>query len=133
MATTPADILEYDEKQTEADRAICRAIAAAIEHALPEAEGKVWHGHPVWFIDGNPIVGYHRQKASMRVLFWSGQSFKEADLTAIGSFKAAGFGIESIEDFKADAFGALLAQARAIQWDYKNLPKSRALVKRTGF
>jgi len=131
--TTPADILAYDLKQTEADQAICRILAAAIEKVLPEAVGKVWHGHPVWFIDGNPVVGYHRQKASMRVLFWSGQSFDASGLTAIGSFKAAGFGIETLEDLDTDAFGALLAQARATQWDYKNLPKNRELVKLTNF
>lgn len=131
--STQADIVAYDQALSLGDQEICNAVAAEIARLLPEAVGKVWHGHPVWFIDGNPVVGYHRQKASMRVLFWSGQSFDASGLTAIGSFKAAGFGIETLEDLDTDAFGALLAQARAIQWDYKNLPKNRELLKLTIF
>lgn len=133
MATTPDDILEYDERQTPSDRAICKALAAEIERVLPEAEGKVWHGHPVWFIDGNPVVGYHRQKADLRVLFWSGQSFDVPGLEATGSFKAAGFHLKALDDLNTDAFGLQLDAARRIQWDYKNLVKNRRLDKLTDF
>jgi uncharacterized protein YdhG (YjbR/CyaY superfamily) len=57
------DILSYHRKQTTADKDICDLLLQAISKSLPKSENKVWHGHPVWFLDGNPIVGYSRQKA----------------------------------------------------------------------
>lgn len=58
------DIAAYQDTQTPGDKAICEALADAIARGLPEAEGKVWHGHPVWFLDGNPSwVTASRRKA----------------------------------------------------------------------
>jgi hypothetical protein len=34
------------------------------------------------FLHGNPIVGYSKLKDCIRLLFWSGQSFDEPNLTA---------------------------------------------------
>lgn len=45
--------------------------------------------HPVWFLDGNPVVGYSKLKDSVRLLFWSGQSFRSTGLEPEGKFKAA--------------------------------------------
>jgi hypothetical protein len=128
-----ADVLAYNSKQSADDQVICDWLAQTIEVALPEAEGKVWHGHPVWFIDKNPVVGYHRQKDSVRILFWSGQSFGDDSLKAIGSFKAAGLAIESVDAFDARAFAEQLQKCRTIQWDYASLPKKKALEKLTDF
>lgn len=72
-----SDITKYNESQAPIDRAICQLLAEQIERGLPEAENKIWHAHPVWFIDGNPIVGYSKLKNCVRLLFWSGQSFEE--------------------------------------------------------
>lgn len=52
------DTGKYNRAQGPADRAICQLLAERIEGGLPEAENKIWHGHPVWFLGGNPIVGY---------------------------------------------------------------------------
>ena len=73
--TTPSDVLDYESLLTPSDRAICEALRSEIERILPDATSKIWHRHPVWFLEGNPIVGYHRLKDSLRILFWSGQSF----------------------------------------------------------
>jgi len=59
---TPSDIINYESELTENDRAICETLRKEIIHSLPEATGKVWHKHPVWFLDGNPIVGYSKEK-----------------------------------------------------------------------
>lgn len=126
-------ILDYHSALASEDRAVCEMLMNAITCALPHATGKVWHGHPVWFIDGNPVVGYHRQKDSVRVLFWSGQSFDEPSLAPVGKFRAAGFPVTSLSSFDHNVFGRLLAKADAIQWDYQNLPRNRELVKRTAF
>jgi hypothetical protein len=127
------DILDYQSGLSDADAEIGATIIKLIAKALPKAEGKVWHGHPVWFIDGNPVVGYSLKKAGIEVLFWSGQSFKLEGLRAIGKFKAAGIGVPTIKDLNKKAMSAWLTEASEIQWDYQNLPKKRALTKLTKF
>ena len=52
-----ADTISYNAKQSEIDAAICGTLARTIDAALPDGENKIWHGHPVWFLDGNPITG----------------------------------------------------------------------------
>ena len=127
------NILDYQSELSDADAEIGTAIIKLIANALPKAEGKVWHGHPVWFIDGNPVVGYSLKKAGIEVLFWSGQSFKLEGLRAIGKFKAAGIAVPTIKDLNKKSMTVWLAEAVAIQWDYQNLPKKRALNKLTKF
>lgn len=82
-------IQDYNNAQTEADKAICDKLFDEINRTLPEAESKIWHAHPVWFLDGNPVVGYSKLKNCIRLLFWSGQSFDEPGLQNEGSFMAA--------------------------------------------
>ena len=87
--TISADILAYNAKQDPPFRDICDQLSALILAALPEATNKIWHAHPVWFLAGNPIVGYRRLKGRVRLLYWSGQTFDEPGLKHEGSFKAA--------------------------------------------
>jgi hypothetical protein len=127
------DILDYQGKLSADEAVIGAALIKLISKTLPMAEGKVWHGHPVWFMDGNPVVGFSLKKAGIEVLFWSGQSFKLDGLRAIGKFKAAGVAIPTLKDLNKKAINAWLSEALAIQWDYANLPKNRSLEKRTKF
>ena len=127
------DVLNYQDGLSEDEAEIGAALIKLISKAMPKAEGKVWHGHPVWFIDGNPVVGYSLKKAGIEVLFWSGQSFKLEGLRAIGKFKAAGIALPTIRDLNKKSMTAWLAEAVAIQWDYQNLPKKRSLEKLTKF
>ena len=83
------DTAEYNQAQAPADQAVCDLLAKEIDEGLPEAENRIWHAHPVWFLDGNPIVGYSKLKDSVRLFFWSGQSFDEPGLKPSGKFKAA--------------------------------------------
>ena len=126
-------IEEYNSSLTGDDPATCDFLADTIQRVLPEAAGKVWHGHPVWFIEGNPVVGYHRQKNGLRILFWSGQSFVGTKLEPTGSFKAAGMKVPSLAEFDTAEFESDLAQSRTIQWDYANMQKRRSLDKLTAF
>ena len=104
------DTIQYNQAQSPTDRLICELLASQIDAALPDAENKVWHAHPVWFLDGNPVVGYSKLKESVRLLFWSGQSFDEPGLRAEGTFKAAEARYTTAGD--VDAVGRLLAEAR---------------------
>ncbi|HMO37124.1 MAG TPA: DUF1801 domain-containing protein, partial [Gemmatales bacterium] len=83
------DIVRYNQQQTSSDQAICNFLATVIDEALPEAECKIWHAHPVWFLEDNPVAGYSKLKSCVRLLFWSGQSFEEPALLPEGRFQAA--------------------------------------------
>ena len=119
------DIDDWHAALTPADRAICDQLRALIEAGLPEADAKVWHAHPVWFLNENPIVGYSKLKSCVRLMFWSGQSFDAPGLAASGTFKAAEARYTAPDQIDAPLLACWLADARAIQWDYKNIRKRK--------
>jgi hypothetical protein len=124
------DTLAYNAAQAAVEKAICDLLAREIDHALPDAENKVWHRHPVWFLDGNPVAGYSKLKDGVRLLFWSGQSFDEPDLQHEGSFKAAEARYADVSDVDVAALRRWLGKARDIQWDYKNIVKRKGTLER---
>lgn len=124
------DTRAYNEALVAADAAICNLLATEIDCALPEAENRIWHRHPVWFLDGNPVAGYSKLKDSVRLLFWSGQSFDEPALTNEGSFKAAEARYAAADEVDVDALQRWLGKAREIQWDYRNLVKRKGKLER---
>lgn len=123
-------IQTYNNSQTHEDKAICDLLNKIINEVLPEAENKIWHAHPVWFLDGNPIVGYSKLKDSVRLLFWSGQSFSEPGLQKEGSFKAAEVRYTNSDQVNVKDLQRWLKKAREIQWDYKNIVKRRGILER---
>jgi hypothetical protein len=124
------EVQAYNDAQTETDNEICNLLAVEIDRNLPKAENKIWHRHPVWFLDGNPIVGYHKLKDCIRLLFWSGQSFDEVGLQKEGSFKAAEARYTSAEQVSTKDLKRWLKKARDIQWDYKNIVKRKGVLER---
>lgn len=122
------DIIAYNKKQTTEDKKICSLLAEEILRALPKAENKVWHAHPVWFLDGNPVVGYSKLKDSVRLLFWSGQSFDESGLHKEGSFKAAEMRYTAASEVNIKDLKRWLKKAKEIQWDYKNIVKRKGVL-----
>lgn len=125
-----ADTKNYNAALSPKERAICRLLAEEIDRGLPEAENKVWHGHPVWFLDGNPVVGYGKLKDCVRLLFWSGQSFDEEGLKKEGSFKAAEARYTAADQVDTQTLQRWLAKARDIQWDYKNIVRRKGRLER---
>ncbi|HET9055952.1 MAG TPA: DUF1801 domain-containing protein [Chitinophagaceae bacterium] len=124
------DIQAYNNSSLDADKAICSLLAQEINSNLPKAESKIWHGHPVWFLDGNPIVGYSKLKNCIRLLFWSGQSFEEEDLKPEGSFKAAEYRYTDIKQINIKKVKRWLEKSKKIQWDYKNIVKRKGVLER---
>lgn len=125
------EIREYNEKQTAPDKAICNLLAQTIETVLNEAESKIWHAHPVWFLEGNPVVGYSKQKAGWRLMFWSGADFGEEKLMVRGDkFRDASIFITTIEQINTKDLKRWLKKSRDIQWDYKNLVKRKGKLER---
>jgi hypothetical protein len=124
------DTVKYSESLGPQDRDICNLLAREIDQALPEAENKIWHAHPVWFLDGNPVVGYSKLKECVRLLFWSGQSFEEEGLKKEGSFNAAEVRYTAADQINRQNLKRWLAKARDIQWDYKNIVRRKGRLER---
>jgi uncharacterized protein YdhG (YjbR/CyaY superfamily) len=130
--TLSADVAAYNATLSDTDRATCGVLADQLSTVLRGAESKVWHGHPVWFLAGNPVAGYSTHKGGTRLLFWSGQSFDEPALSPVGKFKAAQARYGSVEEIDSTALRRWLEKARVIQWDYKNIVKNKGALERLG-
>ena len=124
------EIAAYNDSQLDEDREICNKLAKIIDEVLTEAESKIWHAQPVWFLNGNPVVGFSKLKNCVRLLFWSGQSFDEEGLQNEGKFKAAEARFVSSKEIKVSELTRWLKKARDIQWDYKNIVKRRGVLER---
>ncbi|RZK18179.1 MAG: DUF1801 domain-containing protein [Pedobacter sp.] len=126
-----ADIANYNNKQTGADKAICDLLANTIDNSLSKAENKIWHAHPVWFLSGNPIVGYSKQKKGIRLMFWSGADFEEENLNVKGvKFMDASIFYNDISEININNLNRWLQKSKTIQWDYKNIVKRKGKLER---
>jgi hypothetical protein len=125
-----ATIQNYNDTAGADSKALCIVLAKIIDAQLTKAENKVWHGHPVWFLDGNPVVGYAVRKDNVQLLFWSGQSFDEPGLKPEGSFKAAEARLHSVDDISESDLKRWLQKSVDIQWDYKNIVKRKGKLER---
>ena len=119
-------ILAYNNGQNMADRQICDSLFHIINSELTEAEYKIWHGHPVWFLDENPVVGYSSQKKGIRLMFWSGAEFMDDVICVKGKkFKDASIFYEYENQIDSVSIITWLKKSREIQWDYKNIVKRK--------
>ena len=125
------EILTYNQQFSLEDKEIVEKLAKIINENLPEAENKIWHSHPVWFLEGNPIVGYSKQKAGIRLMFWSGKSFEEDKLNILGGkFQDASVFFNSVEEINENDLKKWLQKSQEIQWDYKNIVKRKGQILR---
>lgn len=125
------DVQAYNNSQSAEDKLICNILAKQINFYLTEAENKIWHAHPVWFLEGNPIVGYSKQKKGIRLMFWSGKSFDENKLNVLGSkFQDASIFYNSVNEIDSTDLKIWLQKAKEIQWDYKNIVKRKGILER---
>lgn len=125
------DILDYNKRQSTEDQKICELLMSEINKRLPEAESKIWHRHPVWFLDENPIVGYNKLKDCIRLMFWSGASFEEENLRpGTGKFKDASIRYTSVDQIDLNDLKRWLEKSGIIQWDYKSIYKRKGRLDR---
>jgi uncharacterized protein YdhG (YjbR/CyaY superfamily) len=125
------EIKSYNDQQTETHQEICNLLTFTIKNELTEAESKIWHAHPVWFLDGNPIVGYSKQNKGIRLMFWSGADFEEADLIVrAGKFKDASIFYNQVSEIQQEDLKRWLEKSVAIQWDYKHIVKRKGVLLR---
>lgn len=121
------EIAAYNQAQsTLEEQQICERLATIIGQHLAEAESKIWHRHPVWFLAGNPIVGYSKLKAGIRLMFWSGASFDEDALQpGTGKFKDASVLFTRRDKISPTNMKRWLNKAKTIQWDYQHVAKRK--------
>ena len=127
------DIVNYNQKQADEYRKVCGKLAREIMKDLSKCENKIWHGAPVWFDDGNPLVGYSVRKAGIQLMFWSGGSFSETSFKPVGNaykFKAAGVIYTKASEVSAKDIARWLKKSEEIQWDYKNIIKRKGVLVR---
>ena len=124
-------IQAYNDALSEDDREICEILSREIDRGLPDSLSKIWHAHPVWFLDGNPIVGYSRQKPGVRLMFWSGADFGEEALNVKAiKFKDASIFFNAVSEVSKKDLRRWLGKAETIQWDYKNIVKRKGRLER---
>ncbi|MEM9342508.1 MAG: DUF1801 domain-containing protein [Pseudomonadota bacterium] len=127
----PATIDQFHAARTPEDRAICDALRAVIDEGLPQAESKIWHAHPVWFLNHNPTVGYSKLKGCIRLMFWSGADFDEPGLMpGTGKYKDASIRYRGVDEIDEVDLKRWLAKCQQIQWDYKNIYKRKGRLER---
>lgn len=125
------DIKTFNEAQEPGDQEICEVLASIIDKSLPKAESKIWHRHPVWFLDGNPTVGYSRLKAGIRLMFWSGADFGEERLKpGTGKFKDASVIYTSPGEVSEKDLKRWLKKSTEIRWDYRSIYKTKGKLTR---
>ncbi len=125
------ELQAYNASLTKSERAICEQLMELINESLKGAESKVWHKHPVWFLDGNPIVGYSKEKRGIRLMFWSGKGFDEEKLDVRGEkFMDASVFYNDVHDINVPDLKRWLRKAEKIQWDYKNIVKRKGVLER---
>ena len=116
----------YHAAQTVAHKKVCEVLQKTIDNNLHNAESKIWHGAPVWFLNGNPIVGYSKQKPGIRLMFWSGADFDEPDLNVRGKkYKDASIFYNDAEEVDTGALKRWLEKATKIQWNYRDIVKNK--------
>ena len=125
------DITFYNQKLDSEDEKIATILSEEICKHLSEAENKIWHAHPVWFLDGNPIVGYSKQKRGIRLMFWSGKCFAEEKLNVEGEkFQDASIFYNELNEIDKEDLKRWLEKSKEIQWDYKNIVKRKGVLER---
>ncbi|XOV85308.1 MAG: DUF1801 domain-containing protein [bacterium] len=127
----PKTISAFNASQYEEDQKICDRLRREIDLHLPEAESKIWHGHPVWFLDSNPTVGYSKLKDCIRLMFWSGADFDEAELKpGTGKFKDASAHYTNVDQINLKDMKRWLGKAKTLQWDYRGIQKRKGKLLR---
>ena len=125
------DTQRYNKRQGPGHTDACALLAEQIDKALPDAENRIWHAHPVWFLDDNPIVGYSVQKSGVRLMFWSGADFDEPALNVVGKkFRDASVFYNDASEVRKAELRRWLKKAKSIQWDYKNIVRRKGRLER---
>lgn len=126
MKRKHSTVATYISAQKPALAAVCRLFGKEIDAVLPMSAATIYHGIPVWFIAGNPVVGFSATaKKKVNLLFWNGQAFQEPGLEAVGKFHAAQVRFAGVEDVDKKKLKKWLKEAGKKIWDYAGMRKRK--------
>lgn len=121
-------ISRYAKAQLAEHAEVIRVLRSEIDASLPAATSKIWHAIPVWFVGGNPVVGYNiTAKKLVNLLFWNGQAFDEPALKAAGQFKAAQIQFKDVSEIDPKILRLWLKKAGTMIWDYQGMCKGKKI------
>jgi len=123
-------VAAYARVQQPRFRKTCDHLREVIEAALPQAACRVWHGSPVWFIEGNPVVGYYVTAKSVNLLFWNGRAFREPDLEPVGKYTAAQARFTRTESINPGHLRRWLGKARSDVLDSKAIVRASLEIRK---
>ena len=114
---TKALIDSYHKQFEPTVKKIMLQLKAELDAGLGEANCKLYHGAPVWFVGENPVAGYSLNSRGVCLLFWNGQNFNSAKLHRVGKFFAAELRFHSVEEINPKELKSLIAKSRKLVWD----------------
>jgi hypothetical protein len=50
-----------------------RALRELLDANLPQATGRVYHGHPIWLVDKTMVAGFKAYTSYVTFMLWDGQ------------------------------------------------------------
>lgn len=110
----------YDRSVPAPHRQIVQLLHREIDAVLKnKAEARMYHAMPVWFVDGNAVVGYKSRAQHVTLLFWNGQAFGEPELEAAGKFEAAQIHYTRVDEIDVTTLRRWLMKSGREIWDFK--------------
>jgi hypothetical protein len=107
----PATIAEYVATIDRPLREVADAVRAVVDAELPEAEGVVWHGHPVWRVGGEPAVLLKAHPNHVTFGFWRGQALADpSGRLEPGTGEMASVKLRALEEVDRERFADWLRQ-----------------------
>ena len=97
---------EYNSTLPEGLAPIGEQLTRLLDEALPEADGLIWHGHPVWMSGRSPVAAFKAHGSHVTFMLWAGQSITDRSgrLEASGSATMTNLKLRTTDDIDEPLF-----------------------------
>jgi len=92
-------------------RDIADALVPILDTGATDAVGRVWHGHPVWLIDGTPVAGFKAYPKYVTFMIWGGQLLADESGRLERGARMGTVKLASVDDVDRELFLEWLQQA----------------------
>ena len=108
---------EYVESMSETLSPIGDKLTRILDGSLREADGFIWHGHPVWMIGDSPVAAFKAHTAHVTFMIWKGQLLTDRSglLKPAGSSDMANLKITSENEIDENVYANWLHQAQDLE------------------
>lgn len=112
----PEPIAAYIAKLEPPQRDLTAALCTLVAAELPDGEGVVWHGHPVWRLGGAPVVLVKAYPRHVTLGFWRGQEIAEPTGRLVpGARGMASIRLHGRDELDRATFAAWLREAAELE------------------